>query len=112
MSKSLGLVQLRAESKRTAKARKEATQFLADAAARLHSPRMAYLATRMKFDPFGALRDGIDDMSGSLVKENEDEVQHKDGCVTDFTDNDHETVDKKGEKKDLEVIVGEVGDAA
>merc|ERR550514_1339531 len=74
MSKSLGFVQLRAQSQRNAVQRAQAVQFLAEAGKRLKSPRVAYLATRMRFDPFGKLRGSIDGMVGSLGKEKEDEI--------------------------------------
>merc|ERR1719478_1525450 len=67
-SDSLGFVQLRAQSQRNAVQRAQAVQFLAEAGKRLKSPRVAYLATRMRFDPFGKLREGIDGMVGSLGK--------------------------------------------
>merc|ERR1719321_2094576 len=63
-SKSLGLLQLHAQSQRDAAQRAQAVQFLSEAGKKLNSPRISYLATRMRFDPFGKLRDGIDNMVG------------------------------------------------
>merc|ERR1719421_1514240 len=79
-SKSLGFVQLRAQAQRESVLHKRAVEFLAEAGKRLQSPRISYLATRSKFDPFGSLRDSIDGMSTALGKEKEDEIHHKDGC--------------------------------
>merc|ERR1719262_316968 len=89
MSKSLGLVQVRAQVQREASVRAKAVKFLDEAGERLKSPRVSYLATRMRFDPFGGLRDSIDGMTTALGKEKEDEIHHKDGCVKDFNEIHH-----------------------
>merc|ERR1719159_473200 len=47
-SDSLGFIQLRAQAQRDSKLRAKAVQFLADAGKKLNSPRVAYLATRMR----------------------------------------------------------------
>merc|ERR1719375_2207130 len=49
MSKSLGFVQLRAQSQRESAQHERAVQFLAEAGKRLNSPRISYLATRARF---------------------------------------------------------------
>merc|ERR1719262_1527247 len=105
MSKSLGLIQVRAQVLREASVRAKAVQFLAEAGKRLKSPRVSYLATRMKFDPFGGLRDSIDGMVGSLGKEKEDEIHHKDGCVKDFNENDKQTTERNEHKGDVETEI-------
>merc|ERR1719265_889176 len=102
MSKSLGLIQVRAKVQREASVRAKAVKFLQEAGKRLNSPRVSYLATRMRFDPFGALRGSIDGMVGSLGKEKEDEIHHKDGCVTDFNENDKQTTERNEHKGDVE----------
>merc|ERR1719265_2530204 len=102
MSKSLGLIQVRAQVQREASVRAKAVKFLQEAGKRLNSPRVSYLATRMRFDPFGALRGSIDGMVGSLGKEKEDEIHHKDGCVTDFNENDKQTTERNEHKGDVE----------
>jgi DNA repair exonuclease SbcCD ATPase subunit len=108
MSKSLGFVQLRAQSQRNAVQRARAVQFLAEAGKRLKSPRVAYLATRMRFDPFGKLRSGIDGMVGSLGKEKEDEIVHKDDCVHDFNENDKQTTERNEHKTDVEQEINDL----
>jgi len=101
-TKSLGFVQLRSESSLQAVQREKARQFLADAGHKLQSKRISYLATRMKFDPFGAMRGNIDTMTGALGKEKEDEIEFKDECVDDFNVNDRQTTDKTEHKDDLD----------
>merc|ERR1719265_700272 len=102
MSKSLGLIQVRAKVQREASVRAKAVKFLQEAGKRLNSPRVSYLATRMKFDPFGGLRDSIDNTVGALDKEKTDEIHHKDGCVTDFNENDKQTTERNEHKGDVE----------
>jgi hypothetical protein len=104
-SKTLGLLQVRAESHKSASTRKQALKFLKEAGTRLNSRRITYLAERMQFDPFAKLREGIDEMSTSLGKEKEDEIVHKDDCISDFSENDKETTSKKNTKSDLETEI-------
>merc|ERR1719378_2040197 len=108
MSKSLGLIQVRAQVLREASVRSQAVKFLADAGKRLNSPRVSYLATRMKFDPFGGLRDSIDGMTTALGKEKEDEIHHKDGCVKDFNENDKQTTERNEHKGDVEQEIADL----
>merc|ERR1719169_243329 len=108
MSKSLGLIQVRAQVLRESSVRAKAVQFLADAGKRLNSPRVSYLATRLRFDPFGGLRDSIDGMVGSLGKEKEDEIHHKDGCVGDFNENEKQTTERNEHKGDVEQEINDL----
>merc|ERR1719240_2133789 len=108
MSKSLGFVQLRALSQRESAQHERAVQFLVEAGKRLNSPRISYLATRARFDPFGKLRDSIDGMTGSLDKEKTDEIHHKDDCVSDFNENDKQTTERNGHKADVEQEISDL----
>merc|ERR1719262_707077 len=107
-SKSLGFLQMHAEVQRSAAQRAEAVQFLADAGKKLNSPRISYLATRMRFDPFGKLRDGIDNMVGALGKEKTDEIHHKDDCVSDLNQNDKQTTERNEHKSDVEQEINDL----
>merc|ERR1719428_1388613 len=108
MSKSLGLVQIRARTRRESLQHERAVQFLAEAGKRLRSPRISYLATRARFDPFGKLRDSIDGMTGALDKEKTDEIHHKDDCVSDFNENDKQTTERNGHKADVEQEISDL----
>merc|ERR1719235_1843104 len=108
MSKSLGFVQLRAQSQREAALHERVAQFLAEAGRKLNSPRLSYLATRARFDPFGKLRDSIDGMTGALDKEKSDEIHHKDDCVSDFNENDKQTTERNGHKADVEQEISDL----
>merc|ERR1719183_2343021 len=108
VSKSLGLIQVRAQVLRESSVRAKAVQFLADAGKRLNSPRVSYLATKMRFDPFGGLRDSIDGMTTALGKEKEDEIHHKDGCVKDFNENEKQTTERTEHKGDVEQEIADL----
>merc|ERR1719236_307165 len=101
-TKSLGFFKLRSEASLQAVQREKARQFLADAGHRLQSKRISYLATRMKFDPFGAMRSNIDSMTGALGKEKEVEIEFKDECVDDFNVNEKQTTERTEHKDDLD----------
>merc|ERR1719235_1051911 len=108
MSKSLGFVQLRVQSQRESALHERVAQFLAEAGRKLNSPRLSYLATKARFDPFGKLRDSIDGMTGALDKEKTDEIHHKDDCVSDFNENDKQTTERTGHKADVEQEINDL----
>merc|ERR1719213_256993 len=62
----------------------------------------------MRFDPFGKLRDGIDNMVGSLGKEKDDEIHHKDDCVSDLNQNDKQTTERNEHKSDVEQEINDL----
>merc|ERR1719408_105915 len=108
MSKSLGFIQLRANAQRESVEHRRAVQFLEEAGKRLKSPRIAYLAMRSRFDPFGSLRGSIDGMTGALDKEKSDEIHHKDDCVSDFNENEKQTTERNGHKEDVEQEISDL----
>merc|ERR1719473_959332 len=109
-TKSLGFFQLRAESQLSAVQREKARQFLADEGNRLRSRRLSFLASRMKFDPFGKMRENIDGMTGALGKEKEDEIEFKDECVDDFNVNEKQTNERSDHKNDLDHDIANLED--
>jgi hypothetical protein len=109
-TKSLGFFQLRAESQLSVVQREKARQFLADEGNRLRSRRLSFLASRMKFDPFGKMRENIDGMTGALGKEKEDEIEFKDECVDDFNVNEKQTNERSDHKNDLDHDIANLED--
>merc|ERR1719327_2552559 len=105
MSKTTLLLQVRLSSQQKSVPHARAVKFLADEGRRLRSERLSYLATRMRFDPFGKLRENIDGLVGTLDKEKTDEIHHKDDCVSDFNENERETDEKSAHKGDLETEI-------
>merc|ERR1712187_506758 len=71
------------------------------AASKLHSPRLATLATKIRLDAFTRVKKAIDDMIAQLLKEKADEIKHKDFCIDEFNTNQLETEKKEREKQDL-----------
>jgi hypothetical protein len=81
--------------------REQASRMLARAAAKLHSPRLSNLATRVKLDAFERVKKAIDDMVASLLEEKAAEIKHKDFCVNGFSENQLQTEKKERAKQEL-----------
>jgi chromosome segregation ATPase len=81
--------------------RARASGLLSAAASKLHSPRLATLATQVRLDAFTRVKKAIDDMIAQLLKEKADEIKHKDFCVDEFNTNQLQTEKKEREKSDL-----------
>merc|ERR1712066_1035208 len=92
---------LQEENSMQSKRRIRASKLLSSAAMRLHSPRLATLAARVRLDAFTRVKKAIDDMIAQLLKEKADEIKHKDFCVDEFNTNQLQTEKKEREKKDL-----------
>merc|ERR1719188_232000 len=88
--------------------RDEASKVLKAAAAKLHSPRLSALATRVRIDAFERVRKAIDDMIAALLKEKDDEIKHKDFCVDELNENQLETEKKERDKSDTELLISEL----
>jgi len=92
---------LEEDSAANGKRRIKASQLLNSVARKLHSPRLATLAYKVKLDAFTRVKKAIDDMIAQLLKEKEDEIKHKDFCVDEFNTNQLQTEKKEREKQDL-----------
>lgn len=88
--------------------RAEASGLLSEAAGRLHSPRLATLAYRVKLDAFERVKKAIDDMVSNLLKEKADEITHKDFCVEEFNSNELKTEDNLRKESDLSAKIQEL----
>merc|ERR1719515_243077 len=81
-------MQLRAQSRRQARARGVTAEHLAAAGDRLKSSRLSYLAVRVKNDVFGKIQQSIDGMVVQLDTEQHNEADKKDGCIKDEDTNE------------------------
>merc|ERR1712017_40542 len=81
--------------------RNQASKLLSSVAKKLQNPRLATLAVRVRLDAFTRVKKAIDDMVAQLLKEEEDEIKHKDFCVDEFNTNEHQTEKKERAKADL-----------
>ncbi|CAK0887783.1 unnamed protein product, partial [Prorocentrum cordatum] len=88
--------------------RDEAASLLKTAAAKLHSPRLSALATRVRLDAFERVKKAIDDMIAALLKEKDVEIKHKDFCVDELNENQLETEKKERDKSDTELLISEL----
>merc|ERR1719221_1455380 len=92
---------LQKESSMNSERRSQASKLLSSVAHRLHNPRLATLAYKVRLDAFTRVKKAIDDMVSQLLKEKEDEIKHKDFCVEEFNTNQLQTEKKEREKQDL-----------
>jgi hypothetical protein len=65
------------------------------------SLQLAALSAHAKLDAFTKIKALIDDMVTVLKKDQEDEVKHRDFCVSEFDKNSVQTLNKENELKDL-----------
>merc|ERR1719473_1483333 len=96
------LLQARAQSKSEMAARNAAAHFLSDAGHRPHSPRISYLAVRVKIDAFAKIKENIDKMVVQLDHEQHDEVTKKDDCVGDLNTNEKQDAERNDHKTEVE----------
>merc|ERR1712083_545916 len=75
---------------------------------KLHSPRLATLAYKVKLDAFTRVKKAIDDMIAQLLKEKADEIKHKDFCVDELNTNQLQTEKKEREKQDLITLIADL----
>jgi len=92
---------LQEQVKRGSERREKASSLLTAAAHKLHSPRLATLAVKVRLDAFTRVKKAIDDMIAMLLKEKEDEIKHKDFCVDEFNKNQLHSEKKERSKQDL-----------
>merc|ERR1719201_1064724 len=88
--------------------RSRAAALLKKVARQNRSPRLAALAYQIRLDAFTKVKQAIDDMVAELVKEQADEVKHKDFCVEELNTNQLQTEKKEREKKELEATVDDL----
>ena len=105
MTASMTFVQRRAASKVNAQAKAKVVESLAASGKALQSPRLSWLAIHMQNDAFAKVEDSLDGMVVQLSVEQKDEVEKKDGCVSDLNSNDKETTMKNGHKDDVETEI-------
>merc|ERR1719181_2118856 len=92
---------LQKENSMNSERRSQASKLLSAVATKLQNPRLATLAVRVRLDAFTRVKKAIDDMVAQLLKEKEDEIKHKDFCVSEFNTNELQTEKKEREKADL-----------
>merc|ERR1719235_547004 len=71
-------------------------------------PRLSMLAATARLDAFTKVKKSISDMVDTLVKEKEDEIEHKDFCVDEIQKNEGETQAKEQTKNTLEEKIADL----
>merc|ERR1719456_600626 len=99
---------LQKESAMHSERRAQASKLLSAVAHKMQNPRLATLAVRVRLDAFTRVKKAIDDMIAQLLKQQEDEIKHKDFCVDDFNKNQLQTEKKEREKTDLEALIDDL----
>lgn len=69
----------------------EVVKALQAAAKKLHSPKIALLATKAKLAGFSKVTDAIQKNIDDIAQAKEDEIKLKDYCIEEFENNAHET---------------------
>merc|ERR1719401_3354303 len=92
---------LQRESSTTSERRAAASRLLSSAAQKLRSPRLSALATQVRLDAFMRVKKAIDDLIAQLLKDKEDEIKHRDFCVSEFNTNQLQTEEKERERQDI-----------
>jgi len=93
---------LQKERREQSSRRTAAAALLSKEALRLHSSQLSALAYRVRADAFAKVKKAIDKMIAELLKEQANEVKHKNFCVEEFASNKLQTQDKKRETAGLE----------
>jgi len=93
------------ESAASKKRRAQASKLLSEVAKKNNSPHLMTLALQVRLDAFKRVIKAIDDMAAQLLKEKEDEIKHKDYCVTNLNENEKTTELKDHEKKNKIALI-------
>merc|ERR1719420_1599508 len=84
---------------------------LSKAATKFQDPRFSLLAQRARLDAFTEVKKAISDMVDKLVKEKEDEIEHKDFCVEEINTNEKQTQEKDMIKNTLEEKIADLAES-
>merc|ERR1719262_736472 len=84
-----------------AERRTQAAKVLELAARKLSIPKLATLATAVKLDAFTAVVGTINKMIGDLEREKQDEIEHRDWCIEEFSNTEKATELKTKDKDAL-----------
>merc|ERR1719235_2670517 len=74
-------------------------------------PRLSMLAATARLDAFTEVKKAISDMVDKLVKEKEDEIEHKDFCVEEINTNEKQTQEKDMIKNTLEEKIADLAES-
>merc|ERR1719387_1701514 len=102
-SRTLGFLQVTSSTK--SMRRTQVSKILMQAAHKYKDSNLYSLAVKTRIDAFTEVKAKIQEMVDKLVKEKEDEIKHKDFCITELNTNEAETEAKTRDKGDLEAKI-------
>jgi len=88
--------------------RDQASKLLAAAGRKFHNPRFVTMALQIRLDAFGKIKLEINAMIEDLMKQQADEVKHKDYCVEALNVNTKNTEKKEREQKTLQQTIDDL----
>jgi len=90
------------------KRRAQASRILAAAGKKFHNPRLVTMALQIRLDAFTKIKEEINAMIEDLMKQQADEVKHKDYCVESLNTNKKHTENKEREQKNLQQTIDDL----
>jgi len=85
--------------------RRRAVRMLEQVAEKTHSGRLEKLIGSARLDAFVQVKKAIDDMVAELLKEKDEEVKHRDMCISELNDNERTTAKELHTKQNLEAKI-------
>jgi chromosome segregation ATPase len=111
VARSLGFIQKRSSTKAHHHLKAKVAKLLSKAASKFQDPRFTLLAVSARLDAFTKVKKSITDMIDTLVKEKEDEIEHKDFCVEEINTNEKQTQEKDQIKNTLEEKIADLAES-
>merc|ERR1719313_3041469 len=102
------LMQISAEGQEAMKARMKVVSLLRDVAAHSTNPRIALLMTSAQLDAFEKVKAEIDKMVAELTKQQAEEVDQRDWCVSEMNENERDTAAMYDKKAKLEATIADL----
>jgi len=93
------------QSESSSEKRNAIYSMLTAAAKKFADPRVSMLATRTRIAAFAVVKKNIQDLIDNLVKEKEEEIDHKDFCIDELNKNERVTAGKNRERDDVEAKI-------
>merc|ERR1719238_869803 len=101
-------VQIAAEGQEAMKVRMKVVSLLRDVAAHSTNPRVALLMTSAQLDAFEKVKVEIDKMVAELTKQQAEEVEHRDWCISEMNENERDTAATYDKKAKLEATIADL----
>jgi len=107
-SVNIGFVQKSALVEQQQVRRHRAVKVLRQAAAQSGSPQIALIAASVQLDTFEKVKQEIDKMVTELSKQQEDEIAHRDWCISELNENARSTAAAYDKKASLEAKIADL----